>query len=1078
MHQSYQPSDQQAAIWRSIQRAPVPNTQVVVCVAGPLEYAALHDTVRRVVDRHDILRTHYVPVPGMSAPLQSVSADTRFTLRRVDLRGSSAIASDSALPALLDDERAHPFDLSNGPLLSVVMCDLSDECHALSITAPAISMDRASLVLAARAVCEALAGKTASSEEDLLQYPQYAQWQADTIAADDDAARAGHDFWKGMVGNAARPALLPTPAASAGAADRVTRAIDVSMPESLWQGATALAQAAGISLPSLFEAAWVVVLARSTGEPDFLFGHGCDGRAYPELSGLVGRTARSLPIRCDVDLTAPFRSWARELSARIAEAVGWEEYFSSALLPDPAVVQFRFVDTGPAPCDLPASVAYRQICDDGEPYVCALMLDRDEGYERLRAWYDPRSLDGDYAARLPTRFVTLLADAVRRPDTPAGALALMPAEERIDVLTEPNRTRYAFEGPATLHGLFERAADRTPDAAAATCGGSTVTYSELDSRANKIASLLIRRGVGPDSVVGLCVDRSIAMVECLLGILKAAAAYLPLDPSLPADRLDWMLSDSGACCLVSNSTHAARLAYTGDKLLLDRDAAIIDASPASRPGEAAAASHLAYVIYTSGSTGRPKGVMVEHRNIVNYVHAIGQRLALGEGASYASVSTIAADLGNTCLFPGLCHGGRLHLINAETATDASRWRDYFAAHQIDCLKIVPSHLAALAGDRPIDPLMLPRRVLVLGGEASSRLLIQRITAARPGLRVLNHYGPTETTVGVLTFDATAGGCSTDGRTPYVPMGSPLANSRIYLLNELQQPVPRGVRGELYVGGDQVARGYHNNAALTEERFVSVGASALGVPDAADADPERLYRTGDFARQLADGAIEFLGRADHQIKVRGFRIELGEIESVLRSHPGIRDAVVVARDTGADKRLVGYIVGQSDGSDLSLRDYVASRLPDYMVPADIVALDRLPLTANGKVDRAALPAPEDVAGRERLAPRNAIEAQIHTIWTTVLGRNDFGVTESFFDVGGHSLVAMQVMSRLREVFEVDVPLRILFDERTVAGLAAAVESELESGLAAHEAELNSILSELHALSDVEAMALLNEGGDAA
>lgn len=543
----------------------------------------------------------------------------------------------------------------------------------------------------------------------------------------------------------------------------------------------------------------------------------------------------------------------------------------------------------------------------------------------------------------------------------------------------------------------------------------------------------------------------------LLGILKAGSAYLPLDPAMPRERLQGMLSDSGARLLVTQGFLPGLEAAATVRLDLDADA--IARQDQTNPKGAIDLDHLVYVIYTSGSTGRPKGVGIAHRQLVNYVQGVSDRLGLRAGASYATVSTIAADLGNTMLFPALCGGGCLHVLSAERAMDAGPWRDYFGRHRIDCLKIVPSHLSALLGRGEADAQMLPREVLVLGGEASRWELVERIGQTAPALQIFNHYGPTETTVGVLTYAVQPGVGAAETGSATVPLGRPLPNCQVYLLNASLQPVLVGAAGEVYIGGAGVGRGYLNQEALTAERF-------LRDPFRTDAGA-RLYRTGDLARHLPDGNLEFLGRADHQVKIRGYRIELGEIESVLRGHAGVREAVVLVReDTPEELRLVAYVVGENAEVNVSaLREYLLEKLPGYMVPAALVALLRMPLTANGKTDRAALAALEVGAeATEYVGPGSALEEVLAGIWEELLSRERIGIHQNFFDLGGHSLLATQVISQVRETFQVDVPLRTLFDAPTIAAFAAAMVLEPETRPQIER--MAEMLVSLNALSEEE------------
>jgi amino acid adenylation domain-containing protein len=581
-----------------------------------------------------------------------------------------------------------------------------------------------------------------------------------------------------------------------------------------------------------------------------------------------------------------------------------------------------------------------------------------------------------------------------------------------------------------LHELIEAQARRTPEQPALAFEGHTLAYAELERRAGALAAELARLGAGPDVRVGLFVERSLEMVIGILGILKSGAAYVPMDTAYPPERLAFMLSDSGAKLLLTHAPLLGKLPPHGAQVVrldeFDWNA------PAQTVKGDVGAENLAYVIYTSGSTGRPKGVGIEHRNIVNYVLGVAERLRLESGMNHATVSTIAADLGNTVIFPALATGGCLHVLSQERAESQALLGDYLSRERIDVLKIVPSHLAALQSGRNPGRVM-PARRLVLGGEASRLDWIERLRAAAPQCEIFNHYGPTEATVGVLTYHVGATLPATQSRT--LPLGRALPGSSVYLLDPEGRPVPAGEKGELCIGGRGVARGYLNRPELTAERFV---------PDPFSSEPgSRMYRTGDLARALPDGSIEFCGRIDHQVKIHGYRVELGEIESALRAHHGVREAAVLVRqDASGDTQLVAWVSGEA--TPAALREHLKERLPQYMVPSVLVSLERLPLTANGKIDRqalAALPSEMPAPARDVAAPRNPTEETLTAIWRELLGVEAVGIEDDVFDLGAHSLMAMKALTRIRDAFDVNLVLRNLFEHPTIAGFAGLIEGLL-------------------------------------
>ncbi|TMR04944.1 amino acid adenylation domain-containing protein, partial [Nonomuraea turkmeniaca] len=565
-----------------------------------------------------------------------------------------------------------------------------------------------------------------------------------------------------------------------------------------------------------------------------------------------------------------------------------------------------------------------------------------------------------------------------------------------------------------------------------------VSYAELDAAANRLAGYLRGAGVGAESVVGLCLPSGVQMITAILGVWKAGAAYLPIDGRLPGERIAFMLADSGALLVLADRDMAGLLAGDAGGVLAGssvgvRVVVLDEQLTADYPGTPLDAvvdpAGVAYVIYTSGSTGAPKGVAVTHGSLANYVGSVSDRLGWsGAGTRYGLLQPQVTDLGNTVVFISLATGGVLHVLDPEAVTDPEAVAGYLAEHRIDHVKAVPSHLAALTAAAGVERI-LPARSLVLGGEAAPAAWVADLVAVAGDRRVFNHYGPTEATIGIatteLSADTLAGGV--------VPVGTPIANTRLYVLDEALNPVPAGVVGELYAAGASLARGYVGRPGLTGERFV---ACPFG-------SGERMYRTGDLAKWTPDGQVVFAGRADEQVKIRGFRIEPGEIEAALLAHPEVAQAAVVAReDTPGDKRLIAYVVSaDGDTVDDGLRDYLARELPDYMVPAAVVTLPELPLTANGKLNRKALPAPDHAAAKTAgRAPANEREALLCEVFAQVLELESVGVDDNFFELGGHSLLAIRLLSRIRASLSVEVKIRTLFESPTPAQLAANLGTE--------------------------------------
>jgi amino acid adenylation domain-containing protein len=683
-----------------------------------------------------------------------------------------------------------------------------------------------------------------------------------------------------------------------------------------------------------------------------------------------------------------------------------------------------FRGAGPATFSLVGEVA----CLDR--FKLKLSVQRCENDLKATILFDSSFISAQNVQRIARYFCTLAQNAISRSGAPIYDLDFLEEEEAKYLIHALNQTKSDYERDICIHELFERQSEQFPDRVAVVGESERLTYRDLNRRANQLAHRLRRMGVGPESKVALCAERSVGFIVGLLGVLKAGGAYIPMDLQTPAARLAYMIKDAGAGIVLTQRAFRALFEGQGRSVIcLDSPEEGLEEESAQNPGLQVAPANLAYLIYTSGSTGEPKAVAVEHRQIANYLQSVVQRLELPSGASYALVSTVAADLGNTSIFPALCYGGCLHVISQSIAADPECLAEYFRRHQPDCLKIAPSHLTAmLCASGPAD--VLPKRRLIFGGEASSWAMADRIKALAPALRIFNHYGPTETTVGVLTNPVNPSAAKR--WTAQVPLGRPISNTQVYILDAWLRPAPMGISGEVFIGGENVSRGYLNRPDASAERFI---------PDPfAVAPGSRMYRTGDLARYLPDGTLEFLGRSDHQIKIRGHRVELREVEAALLHHQAVREAVVVANQDAADEgRLVAYWIGRPNLSATvaELREALRQRMPEYMVPSFFVKLDAWPLNPNGKIDRKALPRPNLQASdpdKGYVAPRSDAEKTIARIWRDVLRVERVGLYNNFFDLGGHSLLMVQVHSKLRETFSREISMMDMFKYTTVGTLA--------------------------------------------
>ncbi|MEM7582344.1 MAG: amino acid adenylation domain-containing protein [Acidobacteriota bacterium] len=1027
-------SPQQRRLWRIQQSS---GARAFVCsgrvlVEGALDAERLREALKRLLARHEILRTTYQRPPELELPLM-VTAETELVFEQRDL--CSFVGERQAAEIDREAQRltARPFDLARGALVRVALLTLSPERHIFLIGLPALSMDAPGL----RALIEALFStyaEPAARVEDEIPYSNIALWLDEFL--EDEESEVAREHWRARGPAVRMGRKLPF--------ERYRRATSDFAPEAIsWNleplGLAELEQRASeleVSLQALLLAAWWTVLWKRTSQADLVLGVVYDGRDFEELEAAPGLLARFLPLHLTLDGHTTFAELAQrieELSQEAEDSQGCFTWDDLVAEPDaasprffPLCFEYQSLGELETSGDLRISILDLDACIDRFLVKLKFIESREGCRAELR--YDPAAIIAEEADSLAEQTRTLL-EHVGSLERLEDAV-LSSAAERRYLLTELNETAGAAPDGRSMHEQISEWARRAPERIAVVFEDYCLTYGELDTRSEKLAQTLITSGLGPEERVALVLDRSLEMIIALQAVLKAGGAYVPLDPEVPQHRLASLLEALGSPLILTEERLLERLP-SGCSAIFLIDRWQIDRSDFMPALPRARRENLAYVLFTSGSTGEPKRVGVEHRQLSNYVAGIVERLGITDGASYAMVSTFAADLGNTVLFPALSRGGCLHVVSRQRAADPERLGRYFDRCRIDVLKIVPSHLSAVLA--PSGSAALPRRALILGGEAVSWELVQRVAAAAPGCRIFNHYGPTETTVGVLAGTI---GRPKDQR-PSPSLGQPLSGSRIYLTGPRLNPVALGVPGELVVGGDAPARGYLGQPRSTASRFV---------PDPfAESAGSRLYRTGDLVVHLAEGGLRFLGRIDRQIKLRGYRIELGEIEVVARRHPSVREAVVtVAKGAGASAMLVAYVLPASGGFEVGdLKSALARSLPDYMVPSAFVVLDELPLTANGKIDFSALPSPDSEGPREAsaAAPKTPIEDVVAGIWCELLERESVGVGDSFFELGGHSLLAMQLLSRLREAFGVEMSLPELFDEPTVAASSRVISAAL-------------------------------------
>jgi amino acid adenylation domain-containing protein len=1027
---------------------------------GTLDVAILERSLNEIIRRHESLRTTFSMVDG--EPVQVIAPSVNLSLPIVDLSDQPETEREEEARRLAHEEARHPFDLSTGPLFRATLIRLAHDDHILVLTMHHIVSDGWSMGVFHRELSvlyRAFTNGEPSPLADLpIQYADYAVWQREWLQG--EVLDRQLSYWEKQLEGV--PAVLNLPTDHPRSAVQTYRGNrqSIEVTRELTQALKALSRKEGVTLFMTLLAAFQTLLYRYTGQEDIVVGSPIANRNRTEIEGLIGFVVNTLVLRSNFSGNPRFT----ELLGRVREmALGAYahqdlpfEKLVEELQPERSVshsplfqVMFVLQNTPSATLEL-QGLTVKLVPVGGEAAKFDLTLSIHEVPEGLEGslQYNIDLFDAATIKRMFDHFQTLLESIVADPEQQISDLPILTQAEQRQLLVEWNDTEKDYPSDKCIHELFEAQAEQSPDAVAVAFEDQQLSYRELNARANQLAHYLQELGVGPEVLVGFCVERSLEMVIGLLGILKAGGAYVPLDPEYPKERLAFMLEDAQVSILLSQKRliedgrlniedryPLSSVLYSQMKVVcLDRDLEEIAQQSQENPTSGITSTNVAYVIYTSGSTGKPKGVTVENRQLINYSLDIIRRLEPAAGDNFAMVQPLTVDSCVTMIFPCLLTGGALHVISREKAISPSELGDYFRRWPIDFLKIAPSHLAALEASSYPEQFM-PHRCLIIGGEESRWDWVRSLRALAPGSAVFNHYGPTETTVGVLMYRVH----DEDPSQNYLktPLGRPISNIQVFLLNARLQPVPIGILGELYIGGDNLARGYLNRPELTAERFVP---NPFSVETGA-----RLYRTGDRARYLPDGNIEFLGRTDHQLKIRGFRIEPGEIEAVLIQHPGVEQVIVTPwGETPEQQRLVAYVVLHQARapSAAELRDFLKKKLPEYMVPSALTLLDVLPRTPHGKLDRKALPAPNQSRPEmeERyVAPRTPVEELLAEIWAEVLKLDKVGIHDNFFGLGGHSLLAIQVISRIREGLLAELPLRRLFETPTVAGVAEHVES---------------------------------------
>lgn len=1042
----------QQLMWLSDQLIPqgsTYNVPIPLKLDGELDLPALQRTLNTILERHEVFRTTIRTVEGQ--PFQFIGEPEPLELPVVDVPGESEREREAEMKRLCHEAARRPFDLSKDRLLRSTLFRLDPGCHVLLLITHHVGFDGASrrvLFRELEAIYTAFhQGKPSPLPNPAIQYADYAVWQRQAMEGEVMAKHLA--YWKDHLAGA--PPFLELPA------DRPRPAIQTfrgarqvsSALQPLRGSLRKLRCGEGTTLYMIALAAFSILLHRYTGQEAIVIGTPVLGRERAELDGLIGYVSNTLALRIDFAGDPTFREFLARVRDLVLGAFDHQEMPLERLVMElqPArdasrspLFQVLF-SAGNARVEMPRlpSLEVSSFKIDRGITKLDLTIALTETEDELLdvCEYSVDLFDETTIARTLDHFHTLIESIVADPNQRISKLQMLKPREEHQLLIEWNNTRTLYPSAACVHQLFEQQVLRTPAATAAEFEECAVTYGELNARANHLAHYLRSRGARPEAIMGLCVERSLDVAVGMLGILKAGAACLPLDPAYPPERLNFMLKDSGATLLLTQRRLADRpLSSQAEVIYLDSDLPGIATSDEGEPDSGATPENVAFVLYTSGSTGEPKGVLLTHRGLVNHNFAAARYYTLNPQDRVLQFASLSFDIALEEMFPAWISGATVVFRPEDLLITGKPFLDWIAARRITVLDLPTAYwhqwvheLAALGAATPPD-----LRLLIVGGDKAlgSALSAWRAIAGER-VRWINTYGPTETSIIAAAYEPPVSA----GEVPrHPPIGRPIANMQMYVLDRHLRPVPIGVAGELYIGGDGLARGYLNRPELTAERFVP---NRFGFDSGS-----RLYRTGDRARYLADGNLEFLGRMDEQVKIRGFRVEPEEIQAVLSSHPAVQESFVLARaDTEWERRLVAYVVPTepqaADAADL--RNFLRLKLPEYMIPSAFVTVGKLPLTRNGKVDREALPAPDSGSqpADSFVPPQTPSEIAIAEAWTEVLRADHVGRFDNFFDLGGYSLAAVRVVARLEEKLGVRInPRQMLF--QTLGQLATVYDEK--------------------------------------
>ncbi|MEH2065245.1 MAG: amino acid adenylation domain-containing protein [Nostoc sp.] len=1042
-------SPQQEHLWllQQIDQTWAYRSDCIILIEGNINVNNLELALQDIVNRYEILRTNFICLPGMTIPVQVITDRKVILDKKCNISNFTVPEQEAKIKLIFHEFEQQKFEIEQGLVLHTSLVNISPERHLLFISLPALCADRVTFNCLVRELATSYLGKFDEElSKEPLQYADFSEWQNQILEAEE--TKIGREYWQQQDFSTLDTFQLPFENRLSEKHKFQPKLVNSIITPELVANIEILAHKYNTSVSTFYLTCWMILLQRLNGQSKMLVAREFNGRKYDELKGALGLFAKYLPVYCHLEDNFKFSQFLQQVHESVESIHKWQECFNweqiSDILPF-CPVGFDFTEEDPKHCADNILFSIYKLDSCTERFKIKLSCRQKNDYLNTEFHYDCNLFSSEDIAGLAEQFQNLLESAVHHPETAIWELEILSDRTLNKLLLEFNQTNADYPQNKCIHDLFTEQVERTPNNIAVAFNNQQITYAELNTRANQLAHYLQYLGVSAEVLVGICVERSLDMIVGILGILKAGGAYVPLDPHYPQERLAFMLEDTQVSILLTQQHLLEGLPnHNAQIICLDTDWEAMSTTVTERSRSAGYAytresqenplitvdaENLAYIIYTSGSTGKPKGVAIAHRNLVNSTTA---RITYYQQpvSNFLLLSSFAFDSSVAGIFWTLCCGGTLHLPEEGMQREVPKLIELIFQNLISHLLSLPSLYDLILQQAKPEHLNSLSAVIV-AGESCPLELVQHHSQLQSEASLFNEYGPTEATVWSSVYY-----CHTPERETQISIGCPINNTQIYILDSHLHPVPVGIPGEIYISGEGLARGYLNQSAITSEKFI---------PHPFSEKPGmRLYKTGDLAKYLTDGNIEFVGRIDNQVKIRGFRIELGDIETALNQYPGVQETAVIAReDVPGNKRLVAYVVPQPKSAITvnELRNFLKEKLPEFMIPSAIVLLKELPLSANGKVDRKALPAPEQIRADligDFVSPRTPVEEMLTQIWAEVLKVEKVSIYDNFFELGGHSLLTTQLLSKVKQAFNLDISLRSLLEKPTVAGLAENID----------------------------------------